>query len=198
MKFNTRIVEKLAPKKAGKTWYVALKHSPTNGPRKGQETTVGTLITSLSAEAKELLKTLNAGEIVGMEIEKVETEKFKGWTLKDVTKSLHDVEDTGKDGSKSRDNVGVKVGAARNQALAALSIASTHANATFSSVKTLEDILNLVDSTAAEIVRRQAAQEEAVRMSQATESIDVTNNISNSDQTNYTTHDIAQDDEIPF
>jgi hypothetical protein len=143
--------------KRGKSDYIELTYKRLDGPNPGAESKTGNFVTALDEASRELIKA--KGEFVV-----VKTKDGKFWPLtgvlsmdKYVAKPVSTFQKgTYSGGSKSSsgsyDTTGVKVGAARNQAIAFLS-------ATKGPKFTLDD----VDIVAYDIVTRQAKQEENVR-----------------------------------
>lgn len=151
-------VSKVETLKAGKVDRIVLHYEVLDGPKKGEVWKIGALGVKLDDPTRNNLKAASPGDIVDITMEK----DGNYWNL---TK----VEDVGNTASApstggytkpattsyskpAYDDTGVKVGAARNQAIAYLS-------ATKGTKFTLDD----VDATAYEIVERQGAQEATVR-----------------------------------
>ncbi len=149
-------VSKVETVKAGKVDRVILHYEVLDGPKKGEVWKIGALGVKLEESTRNKLKTLKGGEVVDITMAK----DGNYWNLTKVEEagSAPAQSNSGgnsKGGSTSAaryDDTGVKVGAARNQAIA-------HLSATKGKEFTLDD----VDATAYEIIERQAAQEATVR-----------------------------------
>lgn len=150
-------VSKVESVKAGKTDRIVLHYEVLDGPKKGEVWKIGALKVKLDESSRNSLKGAE-GDLRDITIEKDgnywNLMKVEGagsaptQTQSTTTNLKHNAETI----RKAFDDTGIKVGAARNQAIAYLS-------ATKGKAFTLDD----VDATAYEIVERQAAQEETVR-----------------------------------
>jgi hypothetical protein len=145
---NVKVVS-VDTKPAGKTKKVDLTFEHLTGKFVGQAWTKGNLIPNLDKASLDILATAKPGDQVAIELAKNEKGFYnltKVATAQNTNKAT-----AGNTKNSTFDNVGIKVGAARNQAIAFLS-------ATKGKAFTLDD----VDRVAYEIVIRQAAQEEAI------------------------------------
>ncbi len=151
-------VNKVETLKAGKVDRLVLHYEVLDGPKKGEVWKIGALAVKLDDASRAKLKSVQPGDVIDVDIEK----DGNYWNLTKVddagssTSTSNNSSSTGTSYKKATGNddhlVGIKVGAARNQAIAYLS-------ATKGKAFTLDD----VDATAYEIVERQAAQEATVR-----------------------------------
>jgi len=141
--------------KAGKTDRIVLHYEVLEGPKKGEVWKIGALAVKLDNETRAKLKTAKAGDIVDITIEK-DGNYYNLTKVEDASSASVNQQPNKNSSTKSTSNddhlIGIKVGVARNQAIAYLA-------ATKGSKFTLDD----VDATAYEIVERQAAQEATVR-----------------------------------
>lgn len=142
---NVEFINK-AVTKAGSTTKIDVTYKHLSGKFKGQEWTKGALVPNLDDESKTILKESNKGDVIAVEIEK--QGNFYNLTKVRSAQSAQKQKST----YTEKDNVGIKVGAARNQAIAFLA-------ATKGTKFTLDD----VDAIAYEIVERQANQENTIR-----------------------------------
>ncbi len=138
--------------KKTKNDYIIVHYKRLDGNNPGEETKGGAFVASLSESSKDLIK-------AGGTFVVVKTKAGKFWNLTEVVDVSTYVEKpkstytgTKSYSSSTYDTTGVKVGAARNQAIAFLA-------ATKGTKFTLDD----VDAIAYEIVTRQAKQEDTVR-----------------------------------
>lgn len=144
---------KLETAKAGKTVRLVLHYKVLSGPKQGEIWKIGALAPQLDQSSKDKLKASKAGDIISIIIEK----EGNFWNLKSVGEPATSSEANAKSSAAPKfDNIGIKVGAARNQALAFLS-----------AVKGKSFSLDDVDEVAAEIFHRQAAQEKALSTNKA-------------------------------
>lgn len=145
-------VDKVESLKAGKTDRLVLHYEVLDGPKAGEVWKIGALAVKLDDASRSKLKTAQPGDTIDVTIEK----DGNYWNLTKVedvgTTAAVKQQSTNKTSNNQYDTTGVKVGAARNQAIAFLS-------ATKGKAFTLDD----VDATAYEIVERQSTQEDAVR-----------------------------------
>lgn len=145
-------VNKVETVKAGKVDRIVLHYEVLDGQKKGEVWKIGALAIKLDESTRGKLKTVKPGDIVDITMEK----DGNYWNLTKVedgdTSSVASAGSPVKSATRAYDDTGVKVGAARNQAIAYLS-------ATKGKAFTLDD----VDATAYEIIERQAAQELTVR-----------------------------------
>ena len=139
---------------SGQKGRIDLVHTELDGStfKQGQNNKVGTLASKLDADSTATLRAAKAGDTLSIEI----TKEGNFWNLTKAAAG-NSRAPTGQSNAPQQkkepfDTVGVKVGAARNQAIAYLS-------ATKGTKFTLED----VDVVAYEIVVRQQAQEDAIR-----------------------------------
>jgi hypothetical protein len=152
-------VNKVESLKSGKVDRVVLHYEVLDGPKKGEVWKIGALKVKLDEASRNLL-TGSEGDLRDITIEK--DGNYWNLTKVEATGSMSTqssgeynkstTNSTKTASSKPFDDVGIKVGAARNQAIAYLS-------ATKGTKFTLDD----VDATAYEIVERQSAQEATVR-----------------------------------
>lgn len=144
-------VSKVESVKAGKVDRIVLHYEVIDGPKKGEVWKIGALAIKLEDATRAKLNSAQPGDVVDITMEK----DGNYWNLtkvedSDASSGASTQKATSID--KKWDDTGVKVGAARNQAIAYLS-------ATKGKAFTLDD----VDATAYEIIERQAAQESTVR-----------------------------------
>lgn len=151
-------VNKVESVKAGKTDRIVLHYEVLDGPKKGEVWKIGALKVKLDESSRNSLKGAE-GDLRDITIEKdgnywnlMKVESVGSAPAQAPRSSGGSSNTTYKAASKPFDDVGIKVGAARNQAIAYLS-------ATKGKSFTLDD----VDATAYEIVERQSAQEATVR-----------------------------------
>lgn len=130
---------------------VVVSYTLLKGPKKGETWKTGTLVKNLDEDSRTTLKALKPGDYVSLLIEKNEQGYKNINAVSPATEadaaSQPTVAKSATTGS-TFDNVGVKVGAARNQAIAFLS--ATQGDYT----------LDNVDEVAYEILQRQAKMEE--------------------------------------
>lgn len=158
MQKTIKVVNVLFEQK-NKTDLVTLFHTNLDGTtgRPGQLDKITNMVINLDAESITTLQTAQTGSVLNIDL----TKDGNYWNLTkarvgDANNPIGEKKSSGSGGggksSKPYDDVGVKVGASRNQAIAYLS-------ATKGSAFTLDD----VDALSYEIIKRQAAQEAAVR-----------------------------------
>lgn len=152
-------VSKVETLKAGKVDRIVLHYEVLDGPKKGEVWRIGALGVKLDESSRNKLKAAQPGDVVDITIEKdgnywnlTKVESTGSASAQAPQSPAGSSNTTYKAASKPYDDTGVKVGAARNQAIAYLS-------ATKGKAFTLDD----VDATAYEIVERQSAQEATVR-----------------------------------
>lgn len=151
--------------KVGKNGTPAIKvtYIRQDGEQKGKEQSIKYFVGKLDDVSKEILKTASASAgLFNVVKEKKPGDEYYNFVKFQAADTFVEKPAStwtgnkggswGKSEKKEYDTTGVKVGAARNQAIAFLA-------ATKGSKFTLDD----VDSTAYEIVKRQQAQEDAVR-----------------------------------
>jgi hypothetical protein len=151
-------VNKVETLKAGKVDRIVLHYEVMDGPKKGEVWKIGALGVKLDNDTRAKLKAAQPGDIIDITMEK----DGNYWNLTKVEDAGASTPAQASNGGgyhkpatsagKTYDDTGVKVGAARNQAIAYLA-------ATRGKAFTLDD----VDATAYEIVERQSAQEATVR-----------------------------------
>lgn len=178
---------------------VNVTYTRLDGDYAGKELTVRYLVGTLDEASGEVLKSLKAGTkfvVVKEEIPNKKDPAKPYWNLKEFRKADTFVEKPaytsgkGNYGAKKEyDTTGVKVGAARNQAIAFLA-------ATKGTNFTLDD----VDKIAYEIIKRQQKQEDAVRGGEeTTEKINNEENDKQNQQAVYLEpEELPFDDDIPF
>lgn len=183
---------------------VNVTYTRLDGDYAGKELTVRYLVGTLDEASGEVLKSLKAGTkfvVVKEEMPNKSDPKKPYWNLKEFRKADTFVEKPaytsgkGNYGAKKEyDTTGVKVGAARNNAVAILS-----ATGALSGLS-IQKALDLVDEVSFQIVSRQEAQEIRVKK----EGIeDADNKKLESDKQNQQSVDLepeglAFDDDIPF
>ncbi len=155
MQKTVRLARDVEIVKAGQTDRVVLHYTGLDGSSytPGTPDRIGALAVQLDAETLATVKGAKSGQILNIEMTK--TDKYWNLTKATVGSSGTFVTHTSAPrppAKKPFDDVGVKVGASRNQAIAFLS-------ATKGTKFTLDD----VDTLAYEIVIRQAKQEDNVR-----------------------------------
>lgn len=175
-------VSKVETLKAGKADRVVLHYELLDGPKKGEVWKIGALFVKLDEASRKKIKAVKSGDVVEIDLLK----EGNYWNLKSIgdadstPKATSTYKPYEKKSSNNDDNLtGIKVGAARNQAIAFLS-------ATKGANFTLDD----VDATAYEIIDRQATQEKTVKsgVKPAVEQAQQTNTVS------FDTTDIPEDD----
>jgi hypothetical protein len=148
-------VSQIEKVKAGKTDRIVLHYEMLDGPKKGEVWKIGALAIKLPDASRTALKDAKVGDNVEITMEK----DGNYWNLTEVKAADANTTTTQKTSQQHTttqtkapfDNVGVKVGAARNQAIAYLAATG------------MKFTLDTVDDVAYEIISRQQIQEDNVR-----------------------------------
>lgn len=133
--------------KAGKTDRLVLHYELLDGPKKGEVWKIGALAIKLPEDSRKTLLAAKPGDVVNVSLEK----EGNYWNMTAVEKAVVQQNNAIAAPKQTFDNVGIKVGAARNQAIAYLAAQGKKF--------TLDD----VDDVAYEIIARQQAQENNIR-----------------------------------